>query len=560
MSPSTLRVVAFALVLAGFSLGAPGARAWQPLDASRPVWCKPTPYAFQTGGSPDLGAATSESETRRAFEDWAAVECTDLTLDWKGKTSTRAGLFDNQSVVGWVEQGWPHDPNAIGVTTPAWSQNRCISEADMLLNGVNYLWSTNPGAGQRVNAYSILLHEAGHYIGLGHSQSQSATMFFAYTGGVDSLQPDDRQGVCALYPEGGAAQDCSTVGCPAGQACVSGECQTIVGDGTLCAPCGDDSDCGGPDDFCLNYPDGAGYCGQRCSSQADCPGEKDFCVQIGASLTQCARVDDFNRPDCASSNQGNCMNDTDCGEGKLCATDTGACINQGTGGGDLGADCTESEDCNTNLCLASPDGSQCTLTCDWLNPASCPTGFYCNATVTGTCGTGLCLPGSAGTGVLGSVCDRDTDCESLYCIDGECGVACIPNTATGCPEGRACQPAKVAGCGSCDAPKELGEACGSVDECLSRLCAQAGGGRTFCTQVCEDAADCPAGFSCDPAGDTSVCVPPVAGSGTGSDRESGCSVSVIRRTRMPRTALLLGFAFAALSVVLLRRRRRAKRG
>src|SRR6185436_21095371 len=130
---------------------------------------------------------------------------------------------DGRSVVGWVESGWRYDSSAIGVTQPAWttrSGGARIVEADMELNGVDYTWITGSGRGSSVNAYSIVLHESGHYYGLGHSNSSSATMFYAYSGGIASLTSDDETGICTLCP-GSGTPDCRTMGCPAGQMCAA---------------------------------------------------------------------------------------------------------------------------------------------------------------------------------------------------------------------------------------------------------------------------------------------------------------------------------------------------
>ncbi|MCA9602004.1 MAG: matrixin family metalloprotease, partial [Myxococcales bacterium] len=396
---------------------ASGARAWTPIAGQRPVWCKSVPYAMNSVGSADLGANTSQSETQRAFTDWTKAECADLPVQWNGTTASKPVTNDGNSIVGWIESGWPEEPAAIGVTGPIWTFTPstgayCIVEADMMLNGVNYLWTTQPGNGTTVNAYSILLHESGHYYGLGHSQTPSATMYFAYDGGVDSLQADDKNGICALYP-GGSGVDCTTTGCPGGQQCVAGSCQKVIGDGSVCSVCSMDSDCGGANDYCLMYPDGGTYCGKACSNDADCEGENDRCVRTSGTSSQCARFDESAHPDCASSqtNEG-CMFDSDCEATQLCDATTKACKARPTTGAALGAGCATAEACTTQLCLTSTDGGICSMTCDWLDASSCPTGFYCNATVTGTCGTGLCLAGSAGATAAGGQCQKDTDCST----------------------------------------------------------------------------------------------------------------------------------------------------
>jgi hypothetical protein len=50
------------------------------------------------------------------------------------------------------------------------------------------------------NVQSILLHEAGHFLGLAHSQDTSAVMYAYYPAVSTTLTDDDVNGICALYP------------------------------------------------------------------------------------------------------------------------------------------------------------------------------------------------------------------------------------------------------------------------------------------------------------------------------------------------------------------------
>jgi hypothetical protein len=42
-------------VTVGIACGSSPAHAWEPIDASRPVWRGAVPYALQSAGSADLG-------------------------------------------------------------------------------------------------------------------------------------------------------------------------------------------------------------------------------------------------------------------------------------------------------------------------------------------------------------------------------------------------------------------------------------------------------------------------------------------------------------------------
>lgn len=529
-----LSTTAAAMTFAAVLSSATPAAAFTCIQSSCPAWCETAPYGL-TIASADLGDDTTVSETRRGMDLWAGVSCSSLVTNYTGRSSATAGRGDGQSVVGWIESGWPHDGNAIGVTGPRWNSRNCIIEADMQMNGVNFTWITGSGRGSQVNAFSIVLHEGGHYYGLGHSSDRNATMYFAYTGGIDTMGTDDENGICNLYPGGGGGPtdpppDCSTTGCPTGQECVSGSCRAMTGDGTVCAPCSNSSECGGANDFCLGYPDGAGYCGSLCNSSADCGDGQ--CVDVGG-VGQCVRIVG-GAPSCAGATPAGCTTDSDCAASQTCNTGTGGCVDRPTGGAALGQPCEANEDCNSTLCAALSTGSVCSQSCDGLDAGSCPGGFYCDGEAVGVCGTGLCLAGAAGAGALGAACSADTDCSTLMCDRGTCATPCIPGGATSCATGFTCQTGAAAGCGACKVAGGIGASCESNDDCASSLCAtRDGDAGAFCTGICSSAEDCPRSFTCDSAGDFSVCVPPVgtdappepgtvgAACGTGAECNSG---------------------------------------
>ena len=543
MSRIVLVALASALVLAS----APTAEAFECLTGSCPKWCTfPVPYGI-TLASPDLGESTTVAEVQRGFNDWTRVSCTSLTATYTGRSSGTAGASDRQSLVGWVESGWPHGSSAIGVTGPRWNGSNCIIEADMQMNGVNYTWVTGPGTRGSVNAYSIALHEAGHYFGLGHSAQSSASMYFAYTGGIDSLGADDQNGICSLYPgEGGGPVDCTTTGCPGGQVCQSGTCVADMGDGTLCSPCTDSAECGGPSDLCLQYPNGRGYCGSSCGSSADC-GAGGQCAMTSAG-GQCVRVEG-GTPSCTTAPAG-CTSDAECASGETCNPDTGVCLSVPSGDTPLGDACTASEECQSALCV---DGT-CTRQCNDLDVESCPTNFYCERGA--VCGDGLCMAGTRGTAPDGAACGGDTECISLRCEGGVCSTPCQPSGAVTCETGFVCQGNGPLACGSCveeGSVGGIGAACEVTDDCLVELCAMRGDAG-FCTQLCDADDPCPEGSICTSVDATSsVCVA-LEPTETGLRDDGGCGCAVPGARGSSPNHLWL-FLLAVPALVWWRRRR-----
>jgi hypothetical protein len=550
----TFLVVALAAL--ALSLLASDVKAWSYLDSSGPVWCTPAEYSLRTPGSADLGVATTETELQRGMDDWTREDCSGLRTSYLGRTSVGTASFDGNSVVEWVESGWSNSPIAIGVTTPQWSR-RCITQADMEMNGVNYTWITGSGRGSSVNAYSIILHEGGHYMGLGHSSVSSAAMYGSYSGGVDSITADDRAGICTLYP--GSGVSCETVPCPAGFECISGECEPMTGDGTLCSPCTDNAECGGPADLCIRFPDGLRYCTTACTSSADC-GENS-CFGTSAGGGQCAPVDSSGNAVCAGVMTGpECTDNSDCDATERCDS-MGDCVPRPVDLGDLGEACETGDECNSGECIATPAGSICTEACDWLDATSCAPGFYCDGEALGTCGSGRCLAGTAGAGGLGDACGVDTECDSLFCVDGSCGLPCIPGGVADCPEGFSCLMGSLPlpSCGVCQRAGAVGDWCDRNEDCASLQCAERGD-INFCTAFCSDATECPDSFTCEDAGGASVCappagyVPPMMMTGPMTRDRGGCGCRVPGPERDLTVPLAAIFVLPAL--IWLRRRRK----
>lgn len=428
-------------VLAVALLVSSSAAAWEPIAPSQPVWRSlPVAYWVHRDGSDDLGVATAAVEVRRGMEDWAAVSCTSLEVDHRGTTSAAPGADDEISTIGWVESAWPHASSAVGVTSPRWSADGTITEADIELNGVNFTWTKGAGSSRsEVDAYSIVLHEAGHFFGLGHSDVRGSAMWPTYAGGVLALATDDEAGICALYPRS-SHEDCTTTGCPAGHECIGGDCEPISGGGTVCSPCTATGDCTGAGALCLGYPDGHSYCGRACRSDADCEGDR--CVETTGGL-QCVRYDG-STPSCTHTPR-DCSGDGDCATGEVC--DAGTCVARPAG--ELGDACVADEDCIAGVCTAEHGARYCTRECDGARP--CPDGFACARSETHE---SVCVRLERG---LGQECDSHDDCESRFCaVDGDemfCAEPCDDGT---CPEGFRCVATRDAGVCRPDVASERG--------------------------------------------------------------------------------------------------------
>lgn len=201
-------------------------------------------FALNSTGSADVAIDDVEGAVIDSFDVWSVPDCTDLSFSYSGRTTDRSVGFSqggsNQNIVVWKESGWPHADGVIGVTTVTYctqkggicTYNGVILDADVEMNGQEFKFSTN-GDRRLFDIGNTLTHEAGHFIGLDHSPVRDSTMFASAPAGETakrSLQQDDIDGVCTIYPRGAATPGAAGSGSSGGNSSKSDD-----GDGYLCS-------------------------------------------------------------------------------------------------------------------------------------------------------------------------------------------------------------------------------------------------------------------------------------------------------------------------------------
>jgi predicted Zn-dependent protease len=110
----------------------------------------------------------------------------------------------NANVVIFRDEKWPHsgESTTIALTTVTYNtETGEIVGADMEVNSKNFTFTTSD-TDVNTDLLSILTHEAGHFLGLAHSNDLSATMYEEYDYGIGMrlLAPDDINAICTAYP------------------------------------------------------------------------------------------------------------------------------------------------------------------------------------------------------------------------------------------------------------------------------------------------------------------------------------------------------------------------
>lgn len=272
-----------ALAALAWLTAAPTAAAWQALDPTIPRWPSlPVGYHVNPWAAPPTIAPVAVQRIEQGFAAWSSPGCTVWSAQDLGVTLVTYDKDDGVNVLSWIGEAWPSELGAvdaiIGITLPTWDDAGAIQDADIILNAVGFCWN-DTGDGGCVDALSILTHEEGHFLGLGHTDIAGATMFASYQAGADlrTLEPDDRTGVCALYPPGGTTATTSGSG-------ASG-CQGCINDAALGA-CAPEQGACAASPACQSFFD----CLSSCSSDAcidACADENPTGAALRAALVSC---------------------------------------------------------------------------------------------------------------------------------------------------------------------------------------------------------------------------------------------------------------------------------
>jgi len=162
------------------------------------------------GGFP-VPAGKLASILDEVFGTWAALPYLPLTLV---RSEDRPGGFGyefgakNANVVRSASESWDYDADALMLTFVHYrTSDGIILDADILINGVNYRWRDTAKADTEETSFDLhtcLLHEAGHFLGLGHSEDHPEAVMYPSTAPDEAkreLAEDDVHAIAFLYKE-----------------------------------------------------------------------------------------------------------------------------------------------------------------------------------------------------------------------------------------------------------------------------------------------------------------------------------------------------------------------
>jgi hypothetical protein len=177
----------------------------------------PIRYFVNERDIPGVTATDMRAAVGRAAATWQAVPGTTLRFEDQGFTTAAPVGLDGRNTLGFLDR--PDLDRVLGATSLLIdASNGTLVEADIFFN-TRFTWSVAPqGESGRVDVESVVLHELGHFVGLGHSAigeterlatggrrvlGSGAVMFpIALTPGATAdrvLQDDDEAGVQDLY-------------------------------------------------------------------------------------------------------------------------------------------------------------------------------------------------------------------------------------------------------------------------------------------------------------------------------------------------------------------------
>ncbi|HKA86195.1 MAG TPA: matrixin family metalloprotease [Haliangiales bacterium] len=164
------------------------------------------PYVVDAATTPDVPGGAVDA-VRASFQTWDDVASSYVTFRFDGTMANAPVGYvmggPNENVVKWIESNWSQSTRAIAVTLNTFDCNSGeIFDADILLNGQNFLFTIAPTGPTAADVQNTVTHEVGHLLGFDHAPDPESTMYADAPLGETKkrdLTADDAQGMCDVY-------------------------------------------------------------------------------------------------------------------------------------------------------------------------------------------------------------------------------------------------------------------------------------------------------------------------------------------------------------------------
>jgi hypothetical protein len=183
-------------------------------------------YNIQQAASRKVSYEDASNLISTAFTRWTGATCpTDgtgrsrVSVDVRDLGPVACGKVEyvkngkaNVNVVVFRDDDWKFGKQVLGLTTVSFDKDTGeLFGADMEFNMVDMqpIALRDPVKDRDYDFLSVATHEAGHFLGMGHSDQPEATMYARYDPGSTKMRiltDDDVNGVCKVYrPDGDRA-------------------------------------------------------------------------------------------------------------------------------------------------------------------------------------------------------------------------------------------------------------------------------------------------------------------------------------------------------------------
>ncbi|HNS95811.1 MAG TPA: matrixin family metalloprotease [Polyangiaceae bacterium] len=178
-------------------------------------------YSLQRDADPSVPFDTFARTTQRVFQSWLAADCgqgkgPSIDVYDLGPIACDAVEYNryagNANIIMFRSSSWPYGlSQTLALTTVTFNtENGHIYDVDIEVNTAQ-VDVTTTDENVKYDLEAILAHEVGHFFGLAHSADKTATMYSKYSQGsldLRSPEPDDHEGLCAIYPPERKSQPC----------------------------------------------------------------------------------------------------------------------------------------------------------------------------------------------------------------------------------------------------------------------------------------------------------------------------------------------------------------